>query len=152
MSFSHKDQTRWPVYITIKNLDANTRQSHKRLGILLLGSIPIVHKRSEDTNNKDKDLKAKIYHMALKTMLQRIYPNLSSIDFKKKETPMILQHCLNINIELVCADSYKRRYYPILVGFMVDYEEQVLNAGIKANMQYSIYHISQKKRELITRS
>ena len=27
------------------------------------------YKRSEDTNNKDKDLKTKIYHIVLNTML-----------------------------------------------------------------------------------
>ena len=69
MNVSHGDQILWPVYITIGNLDAKTRQSQKRPGTLLLGSILIFHKRSEDTNNKDKDLKAKIYHMALKTIL-----------------------------------------------------------------------------------
>ena len=83
MSLSHGDQTLWPVYITIGNLDAKTRQSQKRPGTLLLGSIPIIHERSEDANNKDKDLKAKIYHMALKTMLQRTYPSFPFIDFKE---------------------------------------------------------------------
>ncbi len=68
MSLSHGDQILWLVYITIGNLDAKTRQSQKRLGTFLLGSIPIIYERSEDANNKDKDLKAKIYHMALKTM------------------------------------------------------------------------------------
>ncbi len=69
MSLSHGDQILWPVYITIGNLDAKTRRSQKRPGTLLLGSIPIIHEWSKDANNKDKDLKAKIYHMALKTML-----------------------------------------------------------------------------------
>ena len=69
MSLNHGDQILWPVYNIIKNQDAKTRQSQKRLGTLLLGSIFIIHDLSEDTNNKDKDLKAKIYHMALKTML-----------------------------------------------------------------------------------
>ncbi len=75
MSFSHGDQTLWPVYITIGNLDAKTRRSQTRPGTLLLGSIPVVHERSEDEDNKDKDLKAKIYHLALKTMLQRKCPS-----------------------------------------------------------------------------
>ena len=83
MSLSHGDQTLWPVYITIGNLDAKTRRSQKRPGTLLLGSIPIIHERSEDANNKDKDLKAKIYHMALKTMLQHTYPSFPFIDFKE---------------------------------------------------------------------
>ena len=55
MGLSHEDQTLWPIYITIENLDAKTRQSQKRPEMLLLGSIPIVYKRSEDANNKDKD-------------------------------------------------------------------------------------------------
>ena len=54
-------------------MDTKTRQSQKWLGILLFGSIAIVHEQSKDANNIDKDLKVKIYHMALKTMLQRTY-------------------------------------------------------------------------------
>ena len=81
ISLSYKDQTLWPVYITIGNLDAKTRQSEKRLETLFLGSIPIVHKRSEDANNKNKDLKAKIYHIALKTILQCTYPSISFVGF-----------------------------------------------------------------------
>ena len=60
MNFSYGDQTLWPVYITIKNLNAKIWPSQKRAGTLLLGSISIIHERSEDANNKDKDLKAKI--------------------------------------------------------------------------------------------
>ena len=84
MSLSYWDQTLWPVYITIENLNAKTRRAQKRPKTLLLGFISIVHERSKDANNKNKDLKAKIYHMALKTMLQCTYPNFSSVDFKKK--------------------------------------------------------------------
>ena len=48
------------------------------------------------------------------------------------------------------ANGYKKRCYPILTGFMVDYEEQVLITSIKINMQCLICHILAKKRELIT--
>ena len=74
MSLSHGDQTLWPVYITIGNLDSKTRRSQIRPGTLLLGSISIVYEHLEDRNNKDQDLKAKIYHLALKTMLQHKCP------------------------------------------------------------------------------
>lgn len=40
------------------------------IGSLLLSSIPIIYKWLEDKDNKDKDLKTKIYHLALKIMLQ----------------------------------------------------------------------------------
>ena len=53
------------------NLDAKTHRSQNRPETLLLGSIPIVLKRAEDSNNKDRDLKAKTYHLALRTMLER---------------------------------------------------------------------------------
>ena len=69
MSFSHEDQTLWPVYIIIGNLDAKTQQSQKRQRILFLGFIPIIHERSKNANNKDKNLKVKIYYLALKTIL-----------------------------------------------------------------------------------
>lgn len=50
------------------------------------------------------------------------------------------------SIELIFANRYKRCYYLILVGFIVDYKEQILIIGIKVNMQYLICHISLKKR------
>lgn len=51
--------------------------------MLVLGSIPIVNKQLEDAKNKDKYLRANIYHIALSTILQRIYLSFPSIDFKK---------------------------------------------------------------------
>ncbi len=72
MSLSHGDQILWPVYVIIDNLDAKTRRSQNRPGTLCLNSIPIVHKRAEDSNNKNRDLKAKIYHLALETMLKHL--------------------------------------------------------------------------------
>ena len=41
--------------------------------MLFLDSILIIHKRLEDINNKNNDLKSKIYYIALKIMLQYIY-------------------------------------------------------------------------------
>ena len=151
MSLNDRDQTLWPVYITIRNLDAKTQQSQKRLRTLLLGSNSMVYERSKDANNKDKSLKAKIYHIVLKTMLQRIYPSLPSIQLKKRDTndnAALLKH--KDIIELVCVKGYKRRCYSVLADFIMDYKEQVLIIGIKANMQCSICHVPTKKRELVT--
>ncbi len=52
----------------------------------------------------------------------------------------------------MCADGYKRRCYLVLVDLMMDYEEQVLITGLKANMQCSIYQVLLKERELVARS
>ena len=147
MSFSHRHQTLWQVYITIENLDTKIRQSQKRPEMLLLGFIPIVYEWSEDANNKDKDLKAKIYNMDLKSMLQRTYPSLPSVELKQRDSNdfiALLEH--QDGIEFVCADGYKRHCYPVHAGFMEDYKEQVFITGIKANIQCSICHVPQKKR------
>ena len=69
MSLSHGDWIFWPVYITIGNLDAIIQQSQKRIKTLLLSFISIIHERLEDANNKNKNLKTKIYYMTLKTIL-----------------------------------------------------------------------------------
>ena len=52
--------------------------------MLFLSSILNVYERLEDANNKDINLKAKIYNKALKTMLQYTYPGLSFYELFKK--------------------------------------------------------------------
>ena len=72
MSLSHRDHVLWPVYVTIGNLDAKTRWSQNWPVTLLLGSILIAHKQAEDSNNKNRDLKAKTYYLALKIIVKCI--------------------------------------------------------------------------------
>ena len=55
-------------------------------------------------------------------------------------------------IEILCANDFKRRCYLVLVGLIVDYEEQVLITGVKANMQCSIYYVSSIEREYVIKS
>lgn len=69
MRFSYKNQTLWSIYITIENLDVKTWQCQKWLKSLLFGSIFIFYKQWKNENNKNKDLKTKIYYIALKTIL-----------------------------------------------------------------------------------
>lgn len=69
LSLSHGNHTQWPVSIIIENLDTKIWESQKRPRTIFLGSIPIIHKGSENKNNKDRNLKAKIYYIALKTIL-----------------------------------------------------------------------------------
>ena len=54
-------------------------------------------------------------------------------------------------IEIRCANSFKQRFYPVLAGLMVDYEEQILITGIKTSMQCSICYVPPKKRECVTK-
>ena len=54
-------------------------------------------------------------------------------------------------IKIRCANGFKQCCYPVLAGLMVDYEEQVLITGVKANMQCSICHVPPKERERVTK-
>lgn len=54
----------------MRNLDEKMRWCQNWPGILLLSSISIVYKQREDSNNKNRDLKVKIYHLALKIILK----------------------------------------------------------------------------------
>ncbi len=56
------------------------------------------------------------------------------------------------SIEIICADGLKCRCYLILAGVMVDYEEQVLIIGIKANVQCSICHVSPQEQKNLTKT
>ena len=65
---------------------------------------------------------------------------------------IVLLETYKEGIEIRCTDGFKRRCYPVLAGLMVDYEEQVLITGVKANMQCSICHVPPKERECVTKS
>ena len=50
-----------------------------------------------------------------------------------------------------CADRHNCQYYPIIAGFMIDYEEQVLITGIKKAQHYSICTVPPYERENLTK-
>ena len=52
---------------------------------------------------------------------------------------------------VTCADGYTRRCYPIIAGFMADYEEQVLITGIKKAQHYSICIVLPHEQENLTK-
>ena len=73
INLSYKDQLFWLIYVTIDYLDIKTYYSQNWLDILLLDLISIVYKQIKDLNNKNRDLKVKIYYLALKTIFEYIY-------------------------------------------------------------------------------
>ena len=68
-------------------------------------------------------------------MLQRKCPSLTCSQFDANNILNItFQNTYKEGIIIWCANGFKRHCYPILVGLIVDYEEQVLITGIKANI------------------
>lgn len=45
---------------------------------------------------------------------------------------------------MFCTDGIKYYCFPILVGIIIDYKEQVFITGTKANVQYLVCHIIRK--------
>lgn len=135
MSLHCGNETLWLVYITIGNLDAKTRRSQTWPSNLLLSSIPIVYKRAKDMKNKDKNLKVKVYHLALKTMFEYIILVFSLFIFILLTNLAFIEY-YNKGIEMLCVGDFKWCYYPVIARVIINYEEQVFITGIKFHKQY----------------
>ena len=69
MTQHHGDQSLWPVYMTIGNLDRATRRSQTRPGLVLVGLIPIVKVGKEHRSY----LTAETYHWAMEKIFKRAF-------------------------------------------------------------------------------
>lgn len=108
----------------IRNFDWKTWHSRTWQNTLLLGFISVVYKRLEDGDNKNKDLKAKISHLTLKTMLQ--YNYFLSI-YKQWSINNIIdiaiQEIYKKAIKIWYDDGIKQHYYHIIAALIIDYKE-----------------------------
>jgi len=60
----HGDKQAYPIYLTIGNLDGETRRSQTRPGSVQLGFLPII--KSEEIHTR-----ANVYHRAMEIILKR---------------------------------------------------------------------------------
>jgi len=60
----HGDESAWPIYITIGNLDRATRRKQTVPGSVLLGFLPVTSEVADDS-------KARVYHAAMELILKR---------------------------------------------------------------------------------
>lgn len=78
----------------------------------------------EDENNKNLDLKAKIYHLILKNMLKYKYLLSKYIWLDTNNIPnLALKKIYKENIEIWYSNSFKQYNYPILADLIVDYKK-----------------------------
>ena len=63
LSLHHGDQSAWPIYITIGNLDQNTRRKQTVSGSVLLGFLPITSETADES-------KAQVYHAVMELILK----------------------------------------------------------------------------------
>lgn len=106
------DKAAWPVYLTIGNIKKAIRQKINQHAFYLLGYIPI-SKMKHFSNTKRKVAGQRLFHYCMQKITQKLHQAGAE------------------GINMICADEYIRKIYPLLAAYIVDYPEQCLVACCK---------------------
>lgn len=101
------DQQAWPVYITIGNIDKQTRRRPSSRATVLLGYIPVA-KLEIFSAKKRSAVGHQLFHDCMRTMLQS------------------LKKAGQDGVTMDCSDGFVRKMYLILAAYIADYPEQCL--------------------------
>ncbi|KAF7372729.1 hypothetical protein MSAN_00478200 [Mycena sanguinolenta] len=101
------DKQAWPVYITIGNIDKETRRRPSARATVLLGYIPVA-KLEMFEKKKRSAVGHQLFHDCMRVMLQ-------SLKEAGKE-----------GVLMDCADGFVRKMYLIIAAYIADYPEQCL--------------------------
>ncbi|KAJ7254742.1 hypothetical protein C8J57DRAFT_1437178 [Mycena rebaudengoi] len=101
------DKQAWPVYITIGNIDKETRRTPSTGATELLRYIPVT-KLERFSKDRRSGVAAQLFHDCMKVMLA------SLVEAGKK------------GVLMDCSDGFVRRMFPILSAYVADYPEQCL--------------------------
>lgn len=108
------DKQAWPVYITIGNIDNETRWQPSKGATVLLGYLPI----SKLLCFEEKDRQAQGYRLIHYAMELLLRPLIDAGNNRKK---------------MLCADGQFRDIYPVLAAYITDFPEQCLVCCTKQN-------------------
>jgi hypothetical protein len=146
------DRSTWPVFLTIGNLHSTIRRSQTMPGMILLGELPIYKEVKRAKDSSSDGVKAHLYHQAMAKIFDRkSISTVFQVDNELTMSQIAIKELSHKGFNVVCADGFVRKFYPIIAGMMVDYEEQALITGIKSGQHCSICKVPPNERETLTR-
>ncbi|KAJ7290123.1 hypothetical protein C8J57DRAFT_1164296 [Mycena rebaudengoi] len=108
------DKQAWPVYLTIGNIDKETRRSPSARATILLGYIP-VSKLEIFSKAKRSAVGHQLFHDCMRAIFEP------------------LKVAGRNGVWMDCADGFVRKMFPILAVYIADYPEQCLVVGCREN-------------------
>jgi hypothetical protein len=110
------DQKAWPIYMTIGNIDRETRAKLSSHAVVLLALLPVANKLKA-ANEKNRSLQSEQNRYIVVEVMKVIMESLRDVG--------------RDGVDVVCADKAVRRCFPRLAVWIADYPEHCQIQGLQ---------------------